>query len=174
MTEIRTGSTMSYLRWTSLALIFFLPMLCRAESICPWLNQATASGVLGGAASSSVETGSTGQAVCAFHFQKGDTAYDLRIRVERMKDYSKEFDLYQKTCGSQKLPLAAIGNEATLCEIEGRKKKSAQGEQVVGRVRDRAFIVSVSTSGTNDRSMTRDVLKQKASGVAEQVAGALF
>jgi hypothetical protein len=42
---------------------------------------------------------------------------------------------------------------------------------VVGRVRNRAFIVLLSTS---DSSMTQSSLREKARRVAEQVAGNLF
>ena len=165
---------MRNLRWLLSVLILFLPMLSRAENICPWLNQATASGVLGGPASASVENGPSGEANCFFHFQKGSAVYDLRIKVDRMKDSSVEFGSYKTLCGSDGVPLHAIGNEAVLCNIQRNSEGIVQGEQVVGRVRDRAFIVSVSTNAGGDRSMSMDVLKEKARSVAEQVAGALF
>jgi hypothetical protein len=44
-------------------------------------------------------------------------------------------------------------------------------ERVVGRVRDRAFVVRIST---NDRSAQSGALREKARKVAEQVAGILF
>jgi hypothetical protein len=155
-------------------LILFLPAHSRAEGICPWLNQATASGFLGGPASSLVENGSPGEATCAFHYQKGNTRYDLQIKVERMKGSSIDFGPYKALCGSDSVPLRAIGNEALLCSLQRKGEGMVHGEQVVGRVRDRAFIVSVSTNAGDDPSMSMEVLKEKVSDIAEQVAGALF
>jgi len=54
------------------------------------------------------------------------------------------------------VPLKAIGTEALACRGE-------TGEQVVGRVRDRAFLVRITT---NDREKVRKV--------AEMVAGSMF
>jgi hypothetical protein len=54
------------------------------------------------------------------------------------------------------VPLKAIGSEALACRGEA-------GEQVVGRVRDRAFLVRITT---NDREKVRKV--------AEMVAGSMF
>jgi hypothetical protein len=45
---------------------------------------------------------------------------------------------------------------------------------VIGRVRDRLFIVTVSSTIARDPSMTRQLLKEKARMIAEQIAGALF
>jgi hypothetical protein len=47
-------------------------------------------------------------------------------------------------------------------------------EKVVGRVRNQAFVVSVSSSVENDASMTREMRREKANLTAEQVAGILF
>jgi len=54
------------------------------------------------------------------------------------------------------VPLKAIGSEALACRGEA-------GEQVVGRVRDRAFLVRITA---NDREKVRKV--------AEMVAGSMF
>jgi hypothetical protein len=44
----------------------------------------------------------------------------------------------------------------------------------VGRVRDQAFIVSVSSSVQNDPLMTQETRREKVNLLAEQVAGILF
>jgi hypothetical protein len=62
------------------------------------------------------------------------------------------------------VPLKAIGNEALACSDD-------HAELVVGRVRDRAFLVRL---GTNDHSTQPSALREKARRVAEQVAGILF
>ena len=53
-------------------------------------------------------------------------------------------------------------------------KGQGDGEQVIGRVRDQVFTVTITTSARNDPSMSRDELKEKTRNIAEQVAGALF
>ena len=53
-------------------------------------------------------------------------------------------------------------------------KAKADGEQVIGRVRDQVFTVTITTSARNDPSMSRDALREKTRNIAEQVAGALF
>jgi len=54
-------------------------------------------------------------------------------------------------------PLKAIDNQADACSHEG--KRSWTAEQVVGTVRDRAFLVRIAT---NDRSATAKTLRGKA------------
>lgn len=104
---------------------------------CPWLNQATAAGVLGGAVR---------QVGCTF------IRGALELRIEAAKD----FEAYAATCRSVAVPLKGIGSEAIACRGEA-------GEQVVGRVRDRAFVARITT---NDREKVRKV--------AEMVAGSMF
>jgi hypothetical protein len=48
------------------------------------------------------------------------------------------------------------------------------GEQVIGRVRDQIFTVTITTSARRDPSMPREALEEKTRNIAEQVAGALF
>ena len=90
--------------------------------------------------------GTASQARC--HFARGS----LELHIEAAKD----FDSYVATCRSQAAPLRAIGREAIACRGEA-------GEQVVGKVRDRAFLVRITT---ND--------PEKVRKVAEMVAGSMF
>jgi hypothetical protein len=53
-------------------------------------------------------------------------------------------------------------------------KPDQYAEMVVGRVRNQAFVVSVSSSMLKDPSMTQEMRREKANLVAEQVAGILF
>jgi hypothetical protein len=59
---------------------------------CPWLNQATAAGVLGGPVT---QTG------C--HFRGA-----LELHIEIIEDF-------KSPCGSEAIPLKGIGNEALAC-----------------------------------------------------------
>jgi len=149
-----------------LVLLLALPSFAGAPASCPWLNAATAGGFLGGAVTSvTVKLATAGDdASCDFVRHEGSLALELRIEVETMRSPAKDFASYAARCHSAAVPLKAIGNEALACGDEG-------AEQVVGRVRDRAFLVRLSTS---DRSTQPSTLRDKARKVAEQVAGILF
>lgn len=140
-----------------------LPVICTAAERCPWLNAATVAGVLGGTVKVTVT-----QTSCEFVRLDGSVESSLRIEVETLTT-SGEFASRVAQCGSGAEPLRAIGNEAVACTYAGKKEQTA--EQVVGRVRNQAFLVRVSTS---DRSAATKELRENARKVAEQIAGFLF
>lgn len=148
-----------------------LAALCGAEEICPWMNAATAGGVLGGTitrtATKKSKNGDDG--TCEFLRQQGAVLYTLRIEVATMASPRSEFAAFTAPCRSSGTPLKAIGNEAVVCSAEGKAGEMA--EQAVGRVRNQAFLIRI---GSNDGSATRVTLSEKARKVAEQVAGNLF
>jgi hypothetical protein len=147
---------------------------CRAQSICPWLNAATASGVLGGAATVEVSNTGASTGTCVFRLPSGTSSDTLRIavvRADHAENAGKEMKPYQIGCTSSSAPLKAVGNEAVLCVSN---TGISSGELVVGRVRDKIFTVSISTSIGNDSETSRDILVEKAEEIAKQVAGALF
>ena len=88
-----------------------------------------------------------------------------------MTDTPAQFSKYLEQCPPKSAPLRAIGNEAVIC---GLSKGDQYTERVVGRVRDQAFVVSVSSSAADDPSMTQVMRSKKANFIAEQVAGILF
>jgi hypothetical protein len=170
--------SLSALRHTALVVVVLAmclaacaPGICQAKETCPWLNEATAAGFLNTSATSSVThpNKNKGDATCEFIHRDGSVLTELRIEVETMSGPPATFASYAARCGSNASPLTAIGNEAVACGSDG--KKGQLSEQVVGRVRDRAFIVLVSS---NADLSDRDVLRNKARKVAEQVAGFLF
>jgi hypothetical protein len=145
-----------------------LSATCYAQSICPWLNLATASGVLGGPAY--VEVNNTG--ICIFRLQNGAGNDVLRISVieaNNPESPGQEMVPHKIICTSSETQLKAIGNEAVLCALD---TESSRGEQVVGRVRNRIFTVAISTGRLSE--VTRDFLAEKAEEIAKQVAGSLF
>ena len=146
--------------------------MCHGQSKCPWINEATARGILGGAVTVTAKIGNRGDGVCEFSRQQGAVVRQLRISVDIMTDIPKQFPTYLAQCPPKSTPLRAIGNEAVMCSIQGKGDQYA--ESVVGRVRDQAFVVSVSSSVQNDPSMTQEMRREKANLVAEQVAGILF
>ena len=151
--------------------VFLSASICSAENLCPWINKATAFGVLGGseeAATASVsEISST---TCSFVYRDGDITRELRVTVELAKDPEQIFTAYKARCGGDASPLRAIGNEAVMCAAD----QKGRGELVIGRVRVNVFTISVSTSSGSDPSMSYEALRQKAGLVAEQVSGNLF
>lgn len=139
-------------------LMLAMSLVAGAAQVCPWLNAATAGGVLGGAVTDvtvKLAEGS-GDGSCEFVRHDGARAPALRIEVETLRDPTKDFAAFAARCHSAGTPLKAIGNEAIACTDDG-------AQQVVGRVRDRAFALRISTGG-----------REKARQIAEQIAGILF
>ena len=85
-----------------------------------------------------------------------------------MKDIPAAFPAFRARCGTTGQPVRAIGNEAEVCETPAAGRGTA--EQVVGRVRERAFVVSISAGAGADQATLRETTLR----VAEQVAGFLF
>ncbi len=148
-----------------------VPAVCATSENCPWLNTATAAGILEGPVSSTVTHPNQNKddATCEFTHRDGPVVSMLQIEVETMKDPIHDFASYTAQCGPDAAPLRAIGNEALVCSLPGKKKQVS--EQVVSRVRDRAFIVRVSS---NAPAPAPSGLREKAQKIAEQVAGFLF
>ena len=155
-----------------LGLAMLLPTICHGQAKCPWINQATANGILGGAVTVTAEIGAHADGVCIFSRQQGAVVLQLRISVDIMTNIHKQFPSYLAQCPPKSNPLRAIGNEAVSCSIQDKEGHAV--ERVVGRVRDQAFVISLSSSVSDDSPMTQEMRREKASLVAEQVAGFLF
>ena len=144
------------------------PTACHADARCLWLNAATAEGVLGGIVQTDViPLTLQGDATCEFSRKQDSTLYMLRIVVHTMEVPSKDFASYLSKCDGATIPLKAIGNEAFQCVLKG----SAGEEQVIGRVRERAFILTIRR---NSPILPKEGLREDARNIAEQVAGSLF
>jgi hypothetical protein len=164
---------MRYLTLALSVLLAPLPALCQANVGCPWLNVATASGVLGSGEGGTMATLSQGsRAACSFVYHDSTASRELRITMEQVQDPNQAMTGYKAHCSGKASPLQAIGNEAVTCAAN--TKGQTDGEQVIGRVRNQVFTVTITTSARNDPSMSRDELKEKTRDIAEQVAGALF
>jgi hypothetical protein len=163
---------MGTLRKFLLALIVLAPGVCFGQTKCPWIQEATARGILGGAVTANVTIKDNGDGACAFTRQQGDVQRHLSVLVITMTDIPKQYSRYTEQCESKGTPLKAIGNEAVECSIQTQTNLYA--EKVVGRVRDRAFIVTVASSLEDDPSMNQETRREKVHLAAEQVAGILF
>jgi hypothetical protein len=155
-----------------LVLSMFVPSVCHGQAKCPWINEATARGILGGPVILTVKVSEQGDGFCEYSRQQGDVVHKLRISVHIMTDIRKQFPSYLAQCPPKSAPLRAIGNEAVICRIQGKGDEYA--ERVVGRVREQAFVVSVSSSAQDDPTMTQGMRREKTNLMAEQVAGILF
>ena len=155
-----------------LSVALLMPSLCRGQARCTWINEATAGGVLGGAVTVKVNLRDSDDGVCEFFQRQGTLIHRLRVSVDVMTDIAKQFPRYLAQCQPKNTPLRAIGNEAVICSVQNNGY--GYGELVVGRVRDHAFEVRLSSSVRHDPSMTQDTRRDKAQFVAEQVAGILY
>jgi len=124
-------------------------VLRASEKPCPWMNAATAGGVLEGPVDFTM-TKNGQEGTC--EFTRRDSG--ARLRIDVGSELAK--------CAPPIEPLKAIGNEAMACTVD---KATAQ---VVGRVRKQTFLIRV-TGG-----FAQDKLREKVINVAEQVAGNLF
>jgi hypothetical protein len=159
-------------KWIMFLGLLLLSASCRAQAHCAWLNDATASGVLNGPVSLDLESAPDDQNICVFTNLKTAKDYStLRIMVQPLKGVNNAVASHKSLCTSAPVALKAIGNEAILCSAD---VGYSRGEQVIGRVRDRLFIVTVSSTIAQDPSATRQLLQEKARTIAEQIAGALF
>ena len=154
--------------------LFGLPTLCRAANNCPWINEATASGILGGdSVGALTEPGAAGgQTICEFTQQGDGFKRTLRITVELASNPHDRLVAVEQICGVDAAPLKAIGNEAQVCAAGDRK--SGMGQRVLGRVRDQVFTITIVTTLKADPILTNEALKARIVTAAEQVSGNLF
>lgn len=157
-------------------LLAALPAFCSEPQSCPWLNAATAGGFLGGDATAAIKPSAknTTDFTCTFLHHKGNVTATLRIEVDTLAEPMAEhphdaFELKAAQCGKTASSLTVVGNEAMICEK--RTKTGALAEHVVGRVRDRIFLLDISS---NTPHIKEADLHDKAEQISEQVAGILF
>ncbi len=175
------------------AVALLVPMKGRAEAKCPWLNAATAGGLLGGEASITVSAPAEHGAMphtepnvysedqvrmdrfdvtCEFSRKTDSGVYSLKIVVETMKDPATEYAGRLANCQGTTVALRAIGNEAVQCVV--KSGFSSGEEMVIARVRDRAFALTVIRPQAATTPQAADVLHDDTRNIAEQIAGSLF
>lgn len=143
----------------------------RASSSCPWINEATSSGLLGGDAAGSFSAASGGRpAVCTFTRHEEGVTRTLNVTVEIASDPHARVVSVAGSCRADPAPLRAIGNEAVHCAT----RRSGPGERAVGRVRDQVFTITIESSRKDDPVLTPMDLKNRIYTAAEQVAGNLY
>lgn len=137
-----------------------------AEDSCPYLNAGTAAGLLDGEVKETFLSASKDNDDGTCEFKRKEA--ELRIEVTTMTGHATQFAQYLSQCKGSKSPLPGIGNEAVICTASD---KGTHTQTVVGRVRERAFVIILKTSG---HTLTDAGLRAKSTTAAEQVSGALF
>lgn len=150
-----------------LAVGFGLAISALAAGSCPFLNSATAGGILGRKLNLEVTHSGPKPENTTCDFNGQDTnATSLRITVRRMTNMPLEYVTWLQQCAEKTTPLKGIGNEAVECDANNG---SQSGTEVLSRVRDQAFSVRV---------LARDVplteSRRQARRIAELVSGNLF
>jgi hypothetical protein len=150
-----------------------LPSAAHAANNCPWLTEATASGLIGAEAVGSYTAAAGAQpAVCTFTQKSEGMVRTLTITVELSTEPHVRMASVAQACGDGAAPLNAIGNEAVYCAADLRRGEL--GERAVGRVRNQVFTIDLNSTMKDDPILTRDALKSRIYTAAEQVAGNLF
>ena len=169
------GRAVRWLGWIGSGFILLgAPTATLAANNCPWMNEATASALLGGNAAGAYSSSTAHQpAVCTFTQSAPDVIRVLRITISLAKD-DPEAQLVKSeaACGANPTPLTAIGNEAVACALD--EPTEGHGARVVGRVRDQVFEILITTTLKDDPILTRDTLRIRINTAAEQVSGNLF
>ncbi len=154
-----------------LILLLLTPFVIHGQATCPWMNRATASGLMDTPMEAAEVQGTSPNVTCIYNSPQGGDNTRLTIQVAQLTNLEKHFGAFDAMCQSKGERVAAIGNEAVLCAADDQKSRT---ERVVGRVRDLAFVVTVSSSLRIKTPSPRDKMKMQATRIAEQVAGFLL
>jgi hypothetical protein len=154
-------------------LCLFGSAAARAANLCPWLTEATASGLLGSSATGSYVESTAGQpAVCTFVAVDSKVTRTLTINVDVTPEFNEHLASILHGCVGETSAVQAIGNEASVCMATDRK--SPLSELLAGRVRDQVFSITMKTTAKNDPDLDEGMLRSKVLVAAEQVSGNLF
>ncbi len=149
-------------------LLLAIALPARAAARCPWMNDATASGLLGGDA---VGNYVDRPAACTFTQTGNGVTRTLTVSVF---DSPKPHDLVEsllRDC-EQASPVQAIGNEAAVCTAG--HSKYLRPNRLIGRVRGQVFVIAFDTTLRSDPILNNESISAKIDIAAEQIAGNLF
>lgn len=177
-------------RW--FILIFFMAFMhvAGAQSLCPWLNQATASGALGADVTMHVTLlpqslhaarspqalypGSDPRPNGMCEFSTKDQRSTLQITVTAMTNPKKEYAAaIRSSCPGISHPLVGVGDQSIACSSS---KDGTVEDRVVAYVRNRLMLLrcdraSVATIHWQGSDVTSDAVVQ---AIAEQIAGSMY
>jgi hypothetical protein len=110
-----------------------------------------------------------GDTTCEFTLTQNLTPSTLRVAVHTMTRPAQGYAAFVAQCDGVKIPLRTIGNEAVYCVANGSGK-----EQIIGRVRDRAFVMMIGSASAGTIGKTGSGPRAEVVNLAQQIAGALF
>lgn len=112
--------------------------------------------------------------VCTFTPQQGESGAELQITVLTLTNIHEEYKHYAEMCKNDATSMRAVGNEAEECSSRGANNMRV--EKVVGRVRNRAFILSwtIPNPETGPNALSQETVREKMRNLSEQVAGSMF
>ena len=97
------NSLHAYMRYLALLCVLLAPWpaICQTNTGCPWLNVATATGLLRSNESGPMATLAEGsKAACDFTYHDSTASRELKITVEEVKDAQQAMTAYQARCGA--------------------------------------------------------------------------
>lgn len=178
------------LRWFTLMLFVTFGYIASAQSLCPWLNQATASGALGADVIMHVmllpQSSHPARSPQALYpasdprpdgmceFSTHDQRSTVRITVTTMANPKKDYaTAIRSSCPGVSHPLVGVGNQAIACSSENN---GGVEDRVVAYVRNRLMLLqcnraSVATIHWQGSDVTSDAVVQ---AIAEQIAGSMY
>jgi hypothetical protein len=109
---------------------------------------------------------------CDFSRKEPASVSKLSIVVKTMSDPARDFAFFLAQCAGPTVALKGIGNEAVQCLM--KDSSHAGYQQVIARVRDRAFVLTVNRATTTTPGGSGDGLRDDTRNIAEQIAGSLF
>ena len=144
-----------------------------AANACPWMNAATASGLLGADAMGNYAAATAAEpANCVFVESGPGVTRTLTITAEPSTYGVGRIHELLRECHGEPSALPAIGNQAEECEV--LQPHRLRGKLAVGRVRSQMFSIAIKTTMKNDPVLTPEELENRIATAAEQVAGNLF
>jgi hypothetical protein len=178
------------LRWFTLLLFVVLVHVAPGQSLCPWLNQATAGGALGADVSMHVTllpqpshpakspqpsypaSDPRPDGMC--EFSTHDQRSTLRIQVATMANPKKQYEAaIRSSCPGTSHALVGVGNQAITCSTSSN---GGVEDRVVAYVRNRLMLLrcnrtSVATIHWQGSDITSEAVVQ---ALAEQIAGSMY
>ncbi len=153
--------------------LFGFPSSALASNNCPWINEATVSGLLEGNAVGAFSQGSANQpATCTFVSETTGGSRTLFIRMETTPDAAMRLSSMAIACGQLREAVPAIGNEAFICPTE--HSREAVILRLIGRVRHQVFSITITISVKEESVVWMADLRTRIAIAAEQVSGNLF
>lgn len=177
-------------RWLTLTLFVAFAYVAGAQSLCPWLNQATASGALGedvtmhvmllpqsphhAKSPQALYAGSDPRPDGMCEFSTHDQRSTLRITVTTMTNLKKEYAAaIQSSCPGASHGLIGVGNQAIACSAPSN---DGVEDRVVAYVRNRLMLLRCKRpSAKSIRWQGSDTTSEAAvQAIAEQIAGSMY